>query len=72
MSITDDDRAEADRLTLLPKKEQWATVELIRSVADNAEVSAVNRREARRRGEAAAASPVEAESGKARIVTQLP
>jgi hypothetical protein len=52
MTIRDEDRAEAERLKLLPKKEQRAIVKLIGSVADDADVSAENRREARRRGKA--------------------
>ena len=40
--VHDEDRAEAERLKLLSKKEQLAP-ELIRSAADDAEVSAENR-----------------------------
>jgi hypothetical protein len=52
MSIRDEDRAEAERLKLLPRAEQRQVVELIRSVADNPKVSESDRREARNRAKA--------------------
>ena len=45
-------REEAERLKLLPRKLQREIVALIRSPADDPEVSAENRREARRRANA--------------------
>jgi hypothetical protein len=47
-----DDRAEAERLKELPRKLQREIVDTIRSPADDPEVSAENRREARRRANA--------------------
>ena len=54
MPITDEDRAEAKRLKLLPKSEQRQIVEHIRSVADNPKVPEADRKEATRRGKALA------------------
>ena len=52
MPIRDDDRAEAERLRMLPKQEQRAIVEHIRSVALDPKVPEADRLEARRRGKA--------------------
>lgn len=52
MSTRDEDRDEAARLKLLPRQLQREIVETIRSPADDPEVSAENRREARRRANA--------------------
>ena len=49
MMINDDDRTEAERLKLLPRSEQRSIIALHQGVADNREVSAENRAEARRR-----------------------
>ena len=49
MMINDDDRTEAERLKLLPRREQRSIIALHQGVADNREVSAENRAEARRR-----------------------
>jgi hypothetical protein len=54
MTITDEDRAEAKRLRLLPRAEQRKIVELIRSPADNPKLPEADRREARRRAKALA------------------
>jgi hypothetical protein len=52
MPIRDEDRAEAERLKLLPRSEQRQIVELVRSVADNPKVSEADRKEARTRAKA--------------------
>jgi hypothetical protein len=52
MPTRDEDRDEAERLKLLPRRLQREIVETIRSPADDPEVSAGNRREARRRAKA--------------------
>ena len=49
MPITDEDRAEAKRLKLLPKAEQREIVEMVRAVADNPKIPEADRKEARRR-----------------------
>ena len=54
MPIRDEDRAEAERLKLLPKAEQRQIVELIRAVANDPRVAEGDRREARRRAKALA------------------
>ena len=48
-SITDEDRAEAERLAILPKKLQREAVAMIGSPADDPKVPAEHREEARRR-----------------------
>ena len=52
MEATDEDRAEAARLALLPKALQREAVEMIRSPADDPDVSAEDRAEATRRANA--------------------
>jgi hypothetical protein len=52
MPARDEDRDEADRLKQLPRQLQREIVETIGSPADDPEVSAENRREARRRAKA--------------------
>ena len=49
MEITDEDRAEAERLALLPKQTQREAVRLIGLPAENPKVPASYREEARRR-----------------------
>lgn len=49
MKITDEDRAEAERLALLPKKLQREAVAMIGSPAADPKVPAADRTEARRR-----------------------
>ena len=52
MSITDEDRAEAKRIALLPEPLQREVVAAIGSPADNPEVPAEFRKESRRRAKA--------------------
>jgi acetyl-CoA carboxylase alpha subunit len=52
MAIRDEDRAEAERLKPLPRKLQREIIETIRRPGDDPDVSAENRREARRRAKA--------------------
>ncbi len=52
MPISDEDRAEVERLRLLPRAEQRQIVEMVRSVAENPKVAAADRKEARRRAKA--------------------
>ena len=54
MEITNEDRAEAERLALLPKQTQREAVRLIGLPAENAKVPAAYREEARRRAKALA------------------
>jgi hypothetical protein len=49
MKVNDEDRAEAERLALLPKRLQREAVEMIGSTADDPNVPAEDRAEARRR-----------------------
>lgn len=50
--MNDEDRAEAERLKLIPRSEQRAIIALHRAVAADTAVSDENRREARRRAKA--------------------
>ncbi len=52
MEITDEDRAEAERIALLPKAQQREVVAAIGSPAENPEVPAEFRKESRRRAKA--------------------
>ena len=52
MTIHDEDRAEAERLKLLPLDERKKIIEIIGSVADNHRVPETDRCEASRRAEA--------------------
>ena len=52
MTITNEDRAEAERIALLPEPLQREVVEMIGSPADNPKVPAADRAEAQRRAKA--------------------
>jgi len=52
MAIRDEDRAEAERLNLLPRDEQRQIVLMIRAAADDPKVLDADRREARARAKA--------------------